>query len=184
MLKFMTILLATATVVSAAPVSATILRFNLSSKSGTYSSQSTWTQSSKPKVLQSVRASGTPNDLGITYVAVNNGKFTNSNGYSNSFSSAVFGWGRNDYFRNTSGVVGPVTGGLIQNVAPNSNHALFKGSVENPEFEEGIWTSNYGGTNTITVSEVPEPANWAMMIAGFGLTGAAARRRRATTAIA
>lgn len=26
---------------------------------------------------------------------------------------------------------------------------------------------------------VPEPASWAMLIAGFGLTGAALRRRRA-----
>ena len=29
---------------------------------------------------------------------------------------------------------------------------------------------------------VPEPASWAMLIAGFGLVGAAARRRRAVTA--
>jgi peptidoglycan hydrolase-like protein with peptidoglycan-binding domain len=31
---------------------------------------------------------------------------------------------------------------------------------------------------------VPEPASWAMLIAGFGLTGAAARRRRTAAAIA
>ena len=30
-------------------------------------------------------------------------------------------------------------------------------------------------------AEVPEPATWAMMISGFGLLGAAARRRRQTT---
>ncbi len=30
---------------------------------------------------------------------------------------------------------------------------------------------------------VPEPATWAMLIGGFGLVGAAARRRRATTAL-
>lgn len=35
-----------------------------------------------------------------------------------------------------------------------------------------------------TVPAVPEPATWAMMIAGFGLTGAAIRRRRASTAVA
>ena len=29
---------------------------------------------------------------------------------------------------------------------------------------------------------VPEPASWALMIAGFGLTGAALRRRRYRTA--
>ncbi|WP_303810224.1 PEPxxWA-CTERM sorting domain-containing protein [Sandarakinorhabdus limnophila] len=35
-------------------------------------------------------------------------------------------------------------------------------------------------TNSGTV--VPEPASWAMLIAGFGLVGAVARRRRAATA--
>ena len=29
---------------------------------------------------------------------------------------------------------------------------------------------------------VPEPSSWAMLIAGFGLTGAAMRRRRRTVA--
>ena len=29
-----------------------------------------------------------------------------------------------------------------------------------------------------TIAAVPEPASWALMIAGFGLVGAAARRRR------
>jgi hypothetical protein len=29
---------------------------------------------------------------------------------------------------------------------------------------------------------VPEPASWAMLIAGFGLVGATAHRRRAVTA--
>lgn len=33
-----------------------------------------------------------------------------------------------------------------------------------------------------TSAVVPEPANWAMLIAGFGLVGAVARRRRAVTA--
>ena len=32
---------------------------------------------------------------------------------------------------------------------------------------------------TLGVNSVPEPASWAMLIAGFGLVGAAARRRRA-----
>ena len=33
-------------------------------------------------------------------------------------------------------------------------------------------------STTFTAGGVPEPASWAMLIAGFGLTGAAARRRR------
>jgi hypothetical protein len=43
--------------------------------------------------------------------------------------------------------------------------------------------SGYASVNPI--SDVPEPASWAMMIAGFGLAGAAMRRtRRASSAIA
>jgi hypothetical protein len=38
--------------------------------------------------------------------------------------------------------------------------------------------------NIATTSAVPEPATWAMMITGFGLAGAAMRRRRATLAYA
>lgn len=36
---------------------------------------------------------------------------------------------------------------------------------------------NNGGTFEVDVSPVPEPASWALLIAGFGLTGAAMRRR-------
>lgn len=67
-----------------------------------------------------------------------------------------------------------------------------------------VWTSAYGGGKNslfnvygpdvwgasiydrgfatwvdVTGGQVPEPASWAMLIAGFGLAGAAARRRRA-----
>jgi hypothetical protein len=35
---------------------------------------------------------------------------------------------------------------------------------------------------SLATIDVPEPASWAMMIAGFGLTGAAMRRRRAVLA--
>jgi hypothetical protein len=39
-------------------------------------------------------------------------------------------------------------------------------------------TSSVFYTNLNPVAAVPEPANWALLIAGFGLTGAALRRRR------
>jgi len=38
--------------------------------------------------------------------------------------------------------------------------------------------------NIATTSAVPEPATWAMMITGFGMAGAAMRRRRRTAALA
>ena len=38
------------------------------------------------------------------------------------------------------------------------------------------------GRGVFTVGAVPEPASWAMLIAGFGLVGAVARRRRAVAA--
>ena len=73
---------------------------------------------------------------------------------------------------------------------------LFSGTTSAPTFLTGTFglsdisrnrttdplTVNY----TLTVSDitnngaVPEPASWAMMVGGFGLLGAAMRRRRAT----
>jgi hypothetical protein len=44
-----------------------------------------------------------------------------------------------------------------------------------------IPTNNFGGVS-LRVTAVPEPATWAMLVAGFGLAGATLRRRR--TAIA
>jgi hypothetical protein len=45
------------------------------------------------------------------------------------------------------------------------------------------WTASTPGDNIrVLTAAVPEPATWAMMIAGFGLVGAAARRRRALAA--
>ena len=40
-----------------------------------------------------------------------------------------------------------------------------------------------GGVEVIAISgAVPEPASWAMLIAGFGLVGVAARRRKIAVA--
>ncbi len=44
--------------------------------------------------------------------------------------------------------------------------------------------AGYSGARigALTVTAVPEPASWALLVAGFGLVGAAARRRAAITA--
>ncbi len=43
---------------------------------------------------------------------------------------------------------------------------------------------NNVGLSDISFNAVPEPASWAMLIAGFGLVGAAARRRRPASLVA
>lgn len=42
----------------------------------------------------------------------------------------------------------------------------------------GIDNLRFGVGSEVTVGGVPEPATWALLISGFGLTGAAMRRRR------
>lgn len=45
-------------------------------------------------------------------------------------------------------------------------------------------SASYSGTINYTVSAVPEPATWGMMIAGFGIAGYALRRRRVSASFA
>jgi hypothetical protein len=49
-----------------------------------------------------------------------------------------------------------------------------------PDFENYGYA--YGSLSVDSTGAVPEPASWAMLIAGFGLTGAAMRRRSRTAA--
>jgi hypothetical protein len=90
---------------------------------------------------------------------------------------------------------------LITDVATRDFAGVLGGSVGNPlfisiTFRQGDPTinGNFNGLpfqaisagnlqlSVINLGAVPEPSSWAMLIAGFGLVGAAARRRRVATA--
>jgi hypothetical protein len=62
---------------------------------------------------------------------------------------------------------------VVTLVAPGSIYGLVNDTGGN---------FNNGGAFSVEVSAVPEPANWALLIAGFGLVGAMQRRRRAVAA--
>jgi hypothetical protein len=60
---------------------------------------------------------------------------------------------------------------------------LFDGPVDNPTLRVGRFTlfdAFSGSPISLSVSAVPEPASWGMMVAGFATAGAAMRRRRPT----
>lgn len=67
------------------------------------------------------------------------------------------------------------TGALTLN-GPGISYVVFSGA----DAQYGIDDLTY----TISGTAVPEPASWAMLIAGFGLTGAALRRRRSVAVAA
>jgi hypothetical protein len=87
-------------------------------------------------------------------------------------------------------------GGFLGSVSDTDNHPLGQGPVLQLNLA-GIQSVTFSGTSgtvgfdnfefdTVTAvgGGVPEPASWALTIAGFGLAGAALRRRRRTPATA
>lgn len=76
---------------------------------------------------------------------------------------------------------------VYPNFAPNNLSGTFagastfadvSGAANNPRSNQ--WAFDILGVESATQGAVPEPASWALLIAGFGLTGAAMRRRRQT----
>jgi PEP-CTERM motif len=57
---------------------------------------------------------------------------------------------------------------------------LFDGRIDGSDANSGIHNTIFFDTHTdgTFTTAVPEPATWAMMLAGFGGLGAAMRRRR------
>lgn len=81
-----------------------------------------------------------------------------------------------------TGITGVQTGG-------SGEDQLYNVMLNTAAYKE-FWFTNQNDSadgyrlGTITLTAVPEPATWAMLIAGFGLTGAALRGRRQHVVIA
>jgi choice-of-anchor A domain-containing protein len=71
-------------------------------------------------------------------------------------------------------------GSLLAPWADLANRADMEGSIVAKSFRQGgqVHLGTYAGAGFGTAGGVPEPATWAMLIAGFGLVGLAMRRRR------
>ncbi len=54
----------------------------------------------------------------------------------------------------------------------------------NSRFSAYDYDNNGGLVTSFNIAPVPEAATWAMMIAGFAMVGAAARRRRVAVSFA
>lgn len=69
--------------------------------------------------------------------------------------------------------------------SPSSYYAImFDGTTHiNPHTGLPVPTSYYS-EGAVSLAAVPEPASWAMMVTGFGLAGAAMRRRRTAISFA
>lgn len=79
-------------------------------------------------------------------------------------------------------------GGFLNSFTAYFSRQVFGGATSAPIFYNGSYDlSDFGGgplVGTLTITDaanapggVPEPASWALMVAGFGAAGAALRRR-------
>lgn len=84
------------------------------------------------------------------------------------------GFGSATYFFNF-GLFGSTAGTGILSNGPS----LYTGAEDSPTFKLGTFA--LAPDYSVTISAVPEPTGWALMLTGFGALGLMARRRRDTT---
>ena len=87
------------------------------------------------------------------------------------------------------GVTSPLSGVGIESggSSPLGGNFFYRNTGNTDPVTAGAWTAtgdrlHYSFTFGAGNGGVPEPATWAMMIAGFGLAGAAMRRRERSAA--
>ena len=87
--------------------------------------------------------------------------------------------------------------GVLDNLPGPANVSFGTGQIDAPPFffssftgEGNFWNTgdqrprDYGPDHTWALAAAPEPASWAMMVAGFGMIGAMVRRRKVAVSFA
>ncbi|GGE05546.1 hypothetical protein GCM10011529_09910 [Polymorphobacter glacialis] len=102
-----------------------------------------------------------------------------------SFAAGVFAPGTFSVYSGLGGS-GTLLGSLTIGNPPASPSAFFNTGVSFSGTGRSVLVTGGAdsvGWDSVTLNSVPEPESWVMLIAGFGLVGAVARRRRSIAAV-
>ncbi len=102
-------------------------------------------------------------------------------------SNGDIGFGPIDFLANYTFYDASFGGGFAGGYSLNtySGSQLFSGTTAAPHFSrQGFTLTDFFGQSiqVFDAANVPEPASWALLVAGFGLVGAVMRRRAAVAA--